>query len=806
MKHVSCAVLLGLGLLVARPASAQGVGVTVNGKPVSFGAVQPTRVGGSVLIPLRAVVESLGADIKWEGATQTVRGSKGSREFSLQINSRNAIVNGQPVTLSTPAQMLSGTTMVPLRFVAEALGAEVEWNAALQQVVINAPDDGGVAPAPGRIEGQVVSVRADQITVLVDGLRQTFRVGRDSIILRGLEGARGSAVGLEDLKPGDKVRLRVDATGALAETIEASFPKPAPMPEPPPVVVADRDLEGEVLAVRQRGTSRTITIRTEAGRQTFDVADDAQILRGIGNQRPRTAPLESIRVGDRVKLRADRGIATRLEAIGEAVEAAEPVKGEIVAVRQNGIIVRTATDRALYDVPRTSRITRDSGDGRKVRVNLDELKVGDQVTLKTDATGVVAEEIEARAEALAENLNLAQDLKITAFTHDGAEMLRAGARVALTVTGTPGAIVTVDAGNVAKGEQLREDAQRAGRYTGTLVVPRGLTAKDVPVIAQLRIGNRTAPLVQAATLLNIDGEPPTISEISPADKAEVSNLQPDIYAEIADGAGSGVDLESLKVLVGTRDVTKDVKVTRRFLLYTPPTPLAVGRVPVSITVRDVAGNETRAEWEFTVRRAVAALQSVTHDADRALRAGEVVTVTAKGQPRGKGTFSIGDLVRNQPLTESEPGVYVGRYTVRRGDDLARTPVVVDFTAADGGKSKLESTLPVTFATSPAQPPKITYPTDNLRLADELIVEGTGTAGSKVVVEVTYKGRAFGALAVKGTFGTQEVTVNRAGRWKTEPFEVRLPIGTRRPELTITARTIDANGTESEPTTLVVTPR
>src|SRR5262245_51309854 len=89
--------------LAALPAAA-GIGVNVNGKPVAFSGTQPVEIGGSVLIPLRAVVESLGAEIKWEAATQTVRGKKGSREFELRIGSRDATVGGQPKTLNTPAQ------------------------------------------------------------------------------------------------------------------------------------------------------------------------------------------------------------------------------------------------------------------------------------------------------------------------------------------------------------------------------------------------------------------------------------------------------------------------------------------------------------------------------------------------------------------------------------------------------------------------------------------------------------------------------------------------------------------------------
>ena len=108
-------------LLSSLPAAA-AISVDVNGKPLQFGNAQPIKIGGSVLIPLRAVVENLGAEIHWDGSTQTVSGSKGAREFSLRIGSRDARVNNNPVTLNQPAQLINGNTMVPLRFVAEALG------------------------------------------------------------------------------------------------------------------------------------------------------------------------------------------------------------------------------------------------------------------------------------------------------------------------------------------------------------------------------------------------------------------------------------------------------------------------------------------------------------------------------------------------------------------------------------------------------------------------------------------------------------------------------------------------------------
>jgi hypothetical protein len=708
--------LAALLLCAAGPAGAQ-IQVEVNRRPVAFTGAQPARVGGRVLIPLRAVVEALGAEVRWEAATQTVRGGRGERQFSLSIGSRSASVNGAPVTLDVPAQLMGGTTMVPLRFVAEALGAEVQWNAAAQQVVIN---DAGAAPpaAPDRIAGEVVAIRRD-----------------------------------------------------------------------------------------------SLTLRTEDGRAAYDLAPDAVISRSTGGRVSRVG-LDEVLVGDRVRLALDaQGRAARVEAFpaGEAPADDGRIRGEVVAVRSNArpptIVVRSAAGRAAYEVTPDTLLFRSADQGRGVRVRLEEIEPGDEVTLRVDRTGAVAEVVDARAAADAVPLpEPARDIRITSFTHDAEGTLRGGSQVRVTLVGTPRGTATFDAGALAKDAVLREDAQRPGRYTGVITVPKGITAKEIPVVGQLRSGNRTAPLVQAAALLDVDSEPPAISDAAPADQARVRGLQPDIYAEISDGAGSGLDERSLRMTVRGKDVSEDVKVTRRFLLYTPQEELTPGAVPVTITIKDLAGNENRLAWSFTVERAPAAIQSVSHDGDRPLRAGDVLTVTVKAEPRGRGTFDVGAVARDLPLRETAAGVYEGRYTVRQGDQAVKAPVTVNFVTAGGDRVRHEATAPVNVVTQAARAPVISAPRDEVRLRDDLIVEGTAAPGSKVIVEVTYSGRAFGALPLKGTFGSQEVTADRDGRWTTEPFEVRLPLGVRRPELTISAVAVDAAGTESEPTTVTVSGR
>jgi copper amine oxidase-like protein len=389
-------------LIPLSPAAAQ-IQVRVNGDRVRFPAAQPVRSGGRVLIPLRAVVESLGAQVDWDPATQTITGRKGERNFTLQVGSHEASVDGRTMFLDALPQIVQGTTMVPLRFVAEALGAEVEWNAAAARVSIRAPEVVAAHPSMGRVAGEVVRVdpggNPPVITVRVKGVRETYRVGEDTIILRGEAGKRGAPVELAQIRPGDQVRLRVDPETGLAEVVEATDPEGAPEAEPPPGVPP---LVGEVTAVRTRDDARTLTVRTGSGVMTFDVPEEVTVTRATGNRPPRSVTLDDLRVGDEVRITRGRdGTPTRIEAReAEAPPAVEPppvvegrVTGEVTAVRSRGntlsITVRTATDRITYEIPRATHVMRGVGKGRPARVNPVEIQVGDQVVIVSEPDGMV---------------------------------------------------------------------------------------------------------------------------------------------------------------------------------------------------------------------------------------------------------------------------------------------------------------------------------------------------------------------------------------------------------------------------------
>lgn len=128
---ISLVILLSLFSTAAAYASPN---VILNGTSVFFD-VPPTIEDGRTLVPLRAIFEAIGADVAWDNNTQTVTASKGGTEINLTIGGQ-AYKNGVLVTLDVPAKLIDGRTMVPLRFISEAFGGEVNWDAATQTIVI----------------------------------------------------------------------------------------------------------------------------------------------------------------------------------------------------------------------------------------------------------------------------------------------------------------------------------------------------------------------------------------------------------------------------------------------------------------------------------------------------------------------------------------------------------------------------------------------------------------------------------------------------------------------------------------------
>lgn len=131
---VSLGVIMFLFVLVIPALAAPKV--ILDGQPLVF-EVSPTIENGRTLVPLRAIFEALGANVSWDGPTQTVTATKADITIKLQIGSQTAYRNNQAVSLEVPGKIIENRTMVPLRFVSEGLGATVKWDGQTQTISIS---------------------------------------------------------------------------------------------------------------------------------------------------------------------------------------------------------------------------------------------------------------------------------------------------------------------------------------------------------------------------------------------------------------------------------------------------------------------------------------------------------------------------------------------------------------------------------------------------------------------------------------------------------------------------------------------
>ncbi len=168
--------ILGLALLggafLSQPASAQqpvDVAIVINGQALDK-EPPPRMVDGRVLIPLRKVFNALGATVKYEN--KVIDAERGSQSVSLSPGSNVAKINGQETSLDVPPLLIDTVTYVPLRFVAQALGDSVNYDAAAKTIT--------VTPSTA-VAGPVVP--PERLAVLKDSLKRLV-VGHQGAILK----------------------------------------------------------------------------------------------------------------------------------------------------------------------------------------------------------------------------------------------------------------------------------------------------------------------------------------------------------------------------------------------------------------------------------------------------------------------------------------------------------------------------------------------------------------------------------------------------------------------------------------------
>lgn len=96
----------------------------------------PILIDDRTMVPIRAISEALGADVGWDDATQKVTLSRAGRLIELTLDRKTAIVDGMPIELDVAPTLYNDRTLLPLRFVSEQFGQVVEWEEANQRISI----------------------------------------------------------------------------------------------------------------------------------------------------------------------------------------------------------------------------------------------------------------------------------------------------------------------------------------------------------------------------------------------------------------------------------------------------------------------------------------------------------------------------------------------------------------------------------------------------------------------------------------------------------------------------------------------
>ncbi len=140
---ISCAVTLykmGESALTPLPSgSPQAPLLYLEDIPLIFD-VNPVIENGRTLVPMRGIFQALGAAVAWDGATQRISAHTNERNVELQIGSNLALVNGEQVFLDVPPAIKGDRTMIPLRFVGEALGCQVDWDGTKRTINLQFAD------------------------------------------------------------------------------------------------------------------------------------------------------------------------------------------------------------------------------------------------------------------------------------------------------------------------------------------------------------------------------------------------------------------------------------------------------------------------------------------------------------------------------------------------------------------------------------------------------------------------------------------------------------------------------------------
>lgn len=131
--------------------NAEEVFLKVNGEELNSLSMPPVILEGYSLVPAREVFEKTGAVVSWNADREEVYVSRDNNLLVLKINSTTAYYNNKEQTMEIPPKLINSKTMIPVRFVSETLGYDVQWDNSTRTIIINSEGTTGstsYSPSP----------------------------------------------------------------------------------------------------------------------------------------------------------------------------------------------------------------------------------------------------------------------------------------------------------------------------------------------------------------------------------------------------------------------------------------------------------------------------------------------------------------------------------------------------------------------------------------------------------------------------------------------------------------------------------
>ena len=144
---VALVFMLVLSLVPAVSFANSEITVTIDGQQVTFADQGPVIIDGRTLVPVGGVFGVIDFVPTWDGATRTATLTRSDFTIVITIASATFTTNGVEHTLDVPAQIVNGRTMLPIRAVLESIGYELDWDSTTRTVVIETSTPATAPPA-----------------------------------------------------------------------------------------------------------------------------------------------------------------------------------------------------------------------------------------------------------------------------------------------------------------------------------------------------------------------------------------------------------------------------------------------------------------------------------------------------------------------------------------------------------------------------------------------------------------------------------------------------------------------------------